>query len=394
MPLTDTGIKSLKAKTKDYKKADGKGLSLLIKTTGAKWWRFSYRYENKPKSISMGIYPDTPLKMAREKRDEARQMLAQGIDPSAARKALKATQAGIIKDSLNSITAEFLNQKIMEWDPVYFSKVEARLKNDVLPGLGNSPITDIKAVDILTILRKVEERGAVESAHRIKDVLGQIFRYAIATGRADRNPVPDLAGALRRSKEKHMAAITDPAKVAALLRTIDAYQGTFVVLRALQLAPLVFVRPGELRQAKWADINLETAEWRFKASKTHQDHIVPLSRQAIGILASLRPYSGHGRYVFPNNKSDALPMSSNAILSALRSMGVEKEEMTGHGFRAMARTMIAERLRYADVIIELQLAHQVRDVHGHAYNRTSFLDDRKEMMQQWADYLDELKNAV
>lgn len=393
MPLTDAGIRSLKAKDRDYKVADGNGLSILVMSSGTKYWRFAYRYNNKQKSLSMGRYPDTSLKLAREKRDEARQTLAQGADPSAARKSLKAIYSGMIKNSLNSIAADFLDMKKLEWDPVYFSKVEARLKNDVFPALGHMPITDIKASDILITLRKVEARGAIKSARRIKETLGQIFRYAIASGLADKNPIPDLAGALRRAKEKPMAAITDPEQAGILLRQIDAYNGTFIVTKALQLAPLLFVTPGELRQAEWADINLASAEWRFKASKTHQDHIVPLSRQAIAILKALQPYSGHGRYVFPSNKSDALPMSSNTILSALRSMDVGKEEMSGHGFRAMARTMIAERLRYEDVVIELQLAHQVRDIHGHAYNRTSFLEDRKLMMQEWADYLDELRNG-
>ncbi|MGH8491958.1 MAG: tyrosine-type recombinase/integrase [Moraxellaceae bacterium] len=391
MPLTDSEIRSLKAKDCDYKMADEKGLSLLVRKNGTKCWRFSYRYNSKQKSLSMGIYPDTPLKLAREKRGTARQLVDQGIDPSTARKAQKTILNGTAKNRLEVITADFLAMKKMEWDPAYFSKVEARLKKDALPALGNMPITDIKAPDILCALRKVQDRGHIESAHRIKEVLSQIFRFAIASGLADKNPIPDLAGALCRAKEKHMAAITDPEQAGDLLRQIDAYQGTFPVICALKLAPLVFVRPGELRQAEWANINFECAEWRFKASKTYQDHIVPLSRQAVAILKALQPYTGHGRYVFPSNKSDALPMSSNTILSALRVMGFEKDKMSGHGFRAMARTMIAERLRYPDVAIELQLAHQVRDIHGHAYNRASFLDDRKRMMQEWADYLDKLK---
>lgn len=390
MPLTDAGIKSLKAKARDYKVSDGKGLSLLVRSNGTKCWRFSYRFNSKPKSLSMGIYPDTSLKLAREKRDKARQLAAQGVDPSAARKAQKDILKGIAKNSLNTITADFMTMKKAEWDPAYYSKVEARLKEHILPSLGSIPISDINVIAIFPCLKKVADRGTIESAHRIKETLSQIFRFAIASGLTDKNPIPDLAGALPHSAEKHMAAIIDPEQVGDLLRRIEAYQGTFPVLCALKLAPLVFVRPGELRQAEWDDINLETAEWRFKASKTHQDHIVPLSHQAVAILKSLHPYTGHGRYVFPNNKSDALPMSSNTILSALRTMGFKKEEMSGHGFRAMARTMIAERLRYPDVVIELQLAHQIRDIHGHAYNRASFLEDRQRMMQDWADYLDSL----
>lgn len=392
MKLTDTKIKSLKAMDSDYKKTDGKGLTLIVKTTGTKVWQLSYRFKEKRKTLSLGSYPDTSLKMAREKRDDARQLLAGGIDPSTHRKEAKTAANDAIPNSFKSITLEFLDIRKQEWKPASFSKVADRLNKDVLPYLGNMPVADIKATDILPVLRKVQARGAIESAHRIKATLTQIFCYAIVTDRAERNPVPDLDGALIRSKEKPMAAITAPEKAGPFLRAIHTYNGSLTVQCALRLAPLVFVRPGELRQAEWKDINLDTAEWRFTASKTGTDHIVPLSRQAVDILKSIHPYSGHGRYVFPSNHSDALPMSSGTLLSALRSLGIEKEEMTGHGVRAMARTMIAERLGYPEGVIELQLAHQVRDIHGHAYNRTSFLEDRKRMMQDWADYLDKLKD--
>ncbi len=391
MSLSDTQCRNAKPKERDYRLKDEKGLTLLIKSTGGKWWRLDYTFVGKRKTLSMGTYPDTSLKMAREKRDETRQMIAKGIDPSANRKAAKAVQTGDVPNSFKLITLEWLAKKKSEWVEGYYSKVEARMKNDILPWLGDKPITEIKAVDILSPLRRIEERGAIETANRAREVISQIFRYAIATGRAERNPAPDLIGALARPQERHMAAITEPAQVGSLLRQIDGYSGTFIVRCALQLAPLVFVRPGELRKAQWKDINLDTAEWRFKASKTGHDHLVPLSRQAVEILKTIHPLTGHGLYVFPSARADERPMSDNAILSAFRRMGVDKEEMSGHGFRAMARTLLSEKLRYPDAIIEHQLAHQVRDVHGKAYNRTSFLDDRKIMMQDWANYLDNLK---
>ncbi len=393
MSLTDVKCRSAKPTDRDYNLADENGLCLLVKQTGSKWWRFNYSFAGKRKTLSMGVYPETTLKMAREKRDEARQMIASGIDPSANRKAEKAAQTGEIKDSFKTIMLEWLIKMKSVWVESHYSKIEARMKKDVLPWLGNRPITEIKAIDILQALQRIESRGAIETAHRTRENIGQIFRYAIATGRAERNPAPDLIGALSRPKENHMAAITEPLKVGELLRQMDAYTGTFIVRCALQLAPLVFVRPGELRQAEWKDINFETAEWRFKASKTNHDHIVPLSHQAIDILKNVFPYSGHGRYVFPSHRSDTRPMSNNAVLSAFRRMGIAIEEMSGHGFRAMARTLLAERLRFPDNIIEHQLAHQVRDVHGRAYNRTKFLDDRKKMMQDWADYLDNLRKG-
>ncbi len=393
MPLTDVKCRSAKPKESDYSLADENGLCLLVKQTGSKWWRFNYRFAGKRKTLSMGIYPETSLKMAREKRDEARQMILSGIDPSANRKAEKSAQTGEIKDSFKIITLEWLIKMKSEWVDSHYSKIEARMKNDILPWLGHMPIKEIKPMDILQALKRIESRGAIETARRACENIGQIFYFAILTGRAERHPAPQLVRSLSKPKEKHMAAITEPLKVGELLRQMDTYTGTFIVRCALQLAPLVFVRPGELRQAEWNDINLDTAEWRFKASKTHQDHIVPLSHQAVDILKSIYPYSGHGRYVFPSHRSDTRPMSNNAVLSAFRRMGIAIEEMSGHGFRAMARTLLAERLRYPEIIIEHQLAHQVRDVHGRAYNRTKFLDDRKKMMQDWANYLDNLREG-
>lgn len=394
MALTDTNCRNLKSKATDYKVADEKGLCLLVKKeTSAKYWRFNYTFEGKRQTLSMGTYPETGLKAAREKRDDARKLIANGINPSIQRKAAKIAEPGEIEDSFRALALEWLAVKEHEWAASHFSKIKARMLKDVIPFLGDIQITALKVPQILKVLREIESRGAVETAHRTKYDISQVIRYAIQTGRAENNPADHLVGVLKSPKEKHMAAITEPKQVGELLRQMDGYQGSFVVRCALALAPLVFVRPGELRQAEWAHIDLEKGEWRFKASKTHQDHIVPLSRQAIAILKSLQPFSGHGRYVFPSPRTDEKSMSNNAILAAFRRMAIDKDEMTGHGFRAMARTLLSERLRYPDGTIEHQLAHQVRDVHGRAYNRTSFLDDRKIMMQHWADYLDNLREG-
>lgn len=320
-------------------------------------------------------------------------MIANEINPSVNRKAAKAAQTGDVINSFKEITLEWLAIKKEEWVASHFCKVESRMHRDVLPWLGKITIKEISAPDILEVLRRIEKRDAVETARRASQNISQIFKYAILTKRAIVNPAAGLSGALKKHKERHMAAVTEPDEVGDLLRQLETFQGTFTVRSALMLAPLVFVRPGELRHAEWKDINFDKAEWRFMASKTNRSHIVPLSRQAISLLKELYPLTGHGRFLFPCQRTDEKPMSNNAILAAFRRMGIGKDEMTGHGFRAMARTLLAERLRYDDGIIEHQLAHQVRDVHGRAYNRTRFLDDRKIMMQHWADYLDNLREG-
>lgn len=393
MTLTEAACKSYKPRDTDYKVADQNGLSLLVKTNGAKWWRFSFSFDGKRKTLSMGTYPETSLKQAREKRDETRRMITSGIDPSANRKAIKAAQTGEVVDSFKVIALEWLALQKGKWVESHYCKVESRMHRDVLPWLGNTAIREVKASEILKVLRRIEERDAIETSRRALQNISQVFKYAKATDRAHFNPAPDLIILLKKPKEQVMAALTEPDKVGALLRQIDTFQGTFTVRCALMLAPLVFVRPGELRQAEWKDINFETALWSFNASKTHQGHIVPLSCQAIAILKELYPLTGHGRFLFPCQRTDEKPMSNNAILAAFRRMGIGKDEMTGHGFRAMARTMLSEQLEYDDGIIEHQLAHRVRDVHGRSYNRTSFLAKRKVMMQHWADYLDNLREG-
>lgn len=394
MPLSDTQCKTAKPQEKQYKMTDEKGLCLLVATTGGKWWRFNYRFEQKHKTLSMGIYPEISLKQARERRDEARKLVAAGVDPGVNRKATKAAKTGEITNSFEIVAREWYAKQAPTWAPSHGEKIIRRLERDLFPWLGHLPISAITAPEILEALRRVEDRGAVETAHRVHQNCGQIFRYAIATGRASHNPAPDLKGALPPVKQTHLAAITDPKAIGDLLRAIDSYQGFLVTKSALRLAPLFFVRPGELRAAEWAEFDLEGAEWNIPAErmKMREPHLVPLSSQAIAILQELHPLTGTGRYVFPSARTNQRPMSDNAILAALRRMGFTKDEMSGHGFRAMARTILDEVLQVRPDFIEHQLAHAVRDPNGRAYNRTAHKAERHKMMQLWADYLDQLKD--
>lgn len=331
------------------------------------------------------------LAKARARRLEARELLADGADPSAVRKARMAQASDTAANSFAVIAREWIAKVSKNWAATHSSKVIARLENDLFPYIGTRPIREITAPELLAALRKIEKRGAIDTAHRARQTAGQVFRYAIATGRASRDTAGDLHGALASVRGGHFAAATEPVAVAGLLRAIDGYSGSFPVQCALRLAPLVFVRPGELRAAEWKDIDLDAAEWRFTAAKTGVAHIVPLARQAVMILRELHPLTGRGRYVFPSARSFTRPMSDNALLAAMRRMGIEKSEMTGHGWRATARTMLDELLHFPPHIIEHQLAHAVRDPLGRAYNRTAHLAERKAMMQRWADYLDELR---
>ncbi len=393
MPLTNTAINNAKPDTKTVRMFDGGGLYLEVSPAGGKWWRLKYRYDGKEKRISLGVYPDISLKDARQRRDDARKLLANGVDPGENRKAVKAAKAESSANSFEVVAREWFSKKAQSWAASNADKIIARLENDAFPWLGTRPISEITAPEVLKILRRVEDRGAVESAHRVRNYCGQIFRYAIATGRTDRDPSADLKGALPSPTKKHRAAITDPKAIAELLRAIDSYQGYFVTKCALRLAPLFFVRPGELRKAEWTEIDLEKAEWNIPAErmKMRDPHLVPLATQAVEILTELHGLTGEGRYVFPGARTNGRPMSDNAVLAALRRMGFAKDEMSGHGFRAMARTILDEVLQVRPDFIEHQLAHAVKDPNGRAYNRTAHLVERRKMMQQWADYLDKLK---
>ena len=392
MPLTDLEIRKAKHSDKPYRMSDEKGLFLLVHPNGSKYWRQKYRFGGKEKLLAFGVYPEVSLTEARERRDAARKLLANGADPGEVKKAQKADDKLRAENPFEIVCREWLEAKRAVASPAQVKKAKARLEKDVFPWLGGRPVNEITAPEILAVLRRIDARGARYTAHRAKSEISQVFRYAIATGRAERDPCPDLRGAIPPAKSEHMASITDPEGVAELLRAMDAFSGTFPVQCALRLAPLLFVRPGELRQAEWKDINLERGEWRFLVSKTNTDHLVPLSTQAVAILRELHPLTGQGRYVFPGARDTKVPMSNATVNAALRRMGYDtRTEITGHGFRAMARTILHEELHQKPEVIEHQLAHQVPDTLGNAYNRTRFLKERTVMMQIWADYLDRLK---
>lgn len=391
MPLTDARVRNAKPGEKALKLFDERGLYLEISPSGGKWWRLKYRFEGKEKRLSLGVYPDVRLKDARERRDRARRLLSEGVDPSANRKAQRSASSNQAANSFEVIAYEWFKRHSPNWVPSHASRIIRRLERDIFPWVGRVPIAEVTAPQLLEVLRRIEDRGALETAHRALQNCGQVFRYAVATGRTERDPTGDLRGALPPVKPGHFSAITDPAQVGEMLRVIESYQGTVSVRCALRLASLVFVRPGELRHARWNDIDLDSAEWHYIVTKTNTPHIVPLSTQAVEALKELEPLTGGGRYVFPSARSVDRPMSDNAILAAMRRMGIEKSEMTGHGFRAMARTILDEVLGFRPDYIEHQLAHAVRDPNGRAYNRTAHLAERRKMMQAWADYLDELK---
>ena len=390
--LTDIGVKNLKSKDKPYKQPAGNGLHIMVKPDGSKFWVFRYRFEGKENSLSMGRYPQTSLAKAQQKVIAAQTLIADGANPSHQRKAEKTTNKSKAANSFEVIAREWAQTFFVTKSELHKVRTLRRLEVYIFPWLGDKPITNITAPEVLEVVKRPQNQNKLETAHRALQVTGQIFRYAVQTGRAVRDVTADLRGALPPAETKHMAAFTEPKEVAELLRAIDGFQGTFTVECALRLAPLVFTRPSELRRAKWADIDLEAGEWRYIVSKTKTDHIVPLSKQAIQILKDIHPFSAHGEFVFQGGHDPKKAMSEAAINAALKRMGYNTQtQITGHGFRAMARTILHERLNIDPHIIEHQLAHAVPDNLGGAYNRTKFLEQRKAMMQQWADYLDELK---
>lgn len=393
MALTDVKVRNIKPKEKPIKVTDGEGMYLLVSPRGGKCWRLKYRFEGKEKVLALGTYPEVSLFEAREKRLAARKALANGVDPGAARRAQKLARADRAENSFEIVAREWWERFKPTWTEGHALTILARLEQNIFPWLGGSPIAEIEAPDLLAALRRVEARGALETAHRVKTICGQVFRYAIATGRAKRDIAADLKGAMPPATVRSHAAIIDPKEVALLLRDIDGYKGGFVVRCALRFAPLVFVRPGELRQAEWSEIDFEAEQWNIPAPRMKMKvaHIVPLSAQALDILRELQPFTGTSRYIFPSGRSFQRCMSENAVNAALRQMGYDKDVMTGHGFRAMARTILDEVLQIRPDYIEQQLAHAVHDPNGRAYNRTVHLPERRKMMQTWADYLDGLK---
>jgi integrase len=396
----DQGPKFVKT-DKPYKLFDGGGLYLEVDPSGGKYWRFKYRFP-KEKRISLGVYPEVGLADARKERDKCRKQIADGIDPGVNRKAQKAARVGNAANSLEVVAREWLNQFIDPKAESHKKRVYARFENDIFPYLGSRPIAEITPMELLGVIKKIEDRGAGDTAHRTLGSCGQVFRFGIATGRCERDITADLRGSLKPVEEQHFAAVTTPEEIGGILRAIDVYKGTFVVQSAFRLAPLVFVRPGELRTAKWQAIDLEEAQWALKLSKRDDSKgrredvddylIVPLSRQALEILRAVHALTGDDEYVFPGARDHNRPMSENAILTAIRRMGIPKDQMCGHGFRATARTILAQELHIRQDLIEHQLGHQVIDPNGRAYNRATFLPERSLMMQHWADYLDKLKS--
>ena len=390
--LTDTTIRKIKPGEKPLKLSDEKGMFLLVTPAGGKLWRMKYRIDGKEKLLALGAYPEVTLADARQRRDDARKLLSNGVDPGDHRKAQKAAKTERAGNSFEVVAREWYVGHEPHWAKSHADKIIQRLEKDVFPWLGGRPIAEITAPELLAALRRIESRGALDTAHRALQNCGQVFRYAVATGRAERDPSGDLRGALPPAKKGHFAAITEPLKVGALLRAMDDVSAGFVVKCALRLAPLLFVRPGELRVAEWSQIDLDKAEWRYTVTKTKTEHLVPLATQAVAILRELHPLTGHSRYVFPGARTNGEPMSGGAVNVALRRAGYNtRDEQTGHGFRAMARTILHQELGIPPEVIEHQLAHRVPDALGAAYNRTRFLVQRREMMQAWADYLDKLK---
>lgn len=388
--LTETAVKAAKATEKPRKLFDERGLFLLVTTNGSRLWRLKYRFDGREKLLAIGAYPDVGLKRAREKRDEARKLIADGVDPGAKRQAEKTAAA----DTFEAVGREWMALQRQKLTPSTFEKNLHFLEDFLFPYLGRSPIAKIKAPELLATLKRVESRGRHETAHRVRAIAGSVFRYAIVTGRADRDASADLRGALAPVVTRHRAAITDPVRIGDLLRAIDAYRGQPSTEAALKLAPLTFVRPGELRAAQWSELHLdgEHPEWRIPKArmKMDEEHVVPLSNQAVAVFREIEPLTGGGKYVFPSLRGGHRPISDNTVNVALRNMGFAREEMTGHGFRAMASTCLNEQ-GYPPDVIELQLAHAERNEVRSAYNRAKRMTERRKMMQAWADYLDGLR---
>jgi integrase len=392
MGTSDTAIKKARPREKQYKIYDEKGLYCLVTPAGGKLWRLKYRFGGMEKTLSIGKYPDISLKIARTYRDEARSLLAQSIDPSAAKQAEKVAEAG--KDSFEAIAREWHGRQLNAWAESTAKDAIQRLEKNIFPFIGGRGANDITPPELLAVLRRMESRGAHETAKRVRALCGQVFRYAISTGRCERDPAADLQGALTKVVPSHFAAVTDPAGVGQLLRAIDGFEGTLTVQIALKLSPLLAVRPGELRHAQWSEFDLDKALWSIPAEKMkkRRDHLIPLSAQALILLEEIRPLTdrSNGSFVFPSIRTRSRPMSENTINAALRRLGYSKEQMTAHGFRSMFSTILNEQ-GWSPDWIEMQLAHSPKDAVRSAYNRAAYMDERTKMMQHWADYLDGLR---
>lgn len=400
--LSALEVKNAKARVTPYKLADGGGLHLLVGADGSRRWRYNYRFAGKHKTLALGVYPETTLADARMAHRSARDLLKQGADPSHTRAVEKAMGFVLAAETFEAVGREWFERHMENMSESYHDRTKRILEKDLYPRLGNRPIAQIEAPELLAVLRKIESR-TVDIAHRAKQAAGQIFRYALSTGRAQRDPSADLKGALKSKHKQHYAAITDPEGLGRLLVAIDGYSGSEVVRAALQINALTFQRPGLVRAMEWEHVDLDIGMWSVpaeamqkthKAGAGHRPHVVPLSRQAVEILNELLKFTGRARYIFPNGRGPSRPLSDNGMRAALRTMGYSKEQMTPHGWRATARTLLDESLHWRVDYIEHQLAHAVRDPNGRAYNRTAFIQQRIEMMQAWADYLDELRKSA
>lgn len=400
MALTDTFVRQTKELGKH---ADGQGLYLLVKD-GGKYWRMDYRFAGKRKTLALGVYPAVSLAKARKKREEAREKLADGVDPSMAKRTEKITSRIAAGNTFEAVAREFNSNQAASWSQDHADSWMRRMEKDAFPYIGRLTLPDITAPILLDVLRRVEKRGVHYTAHTLRQCMGQVFRYGVQTGRCERNPVADLQGALKPYTVKHMAAVLEPHKAGELLRAIDSYTGQASTKAALKLSALFFQRPGNIRSAEWAWVNLDdamltipsSAMKRRKQEKINgRPHFIPLAPQAIAILSELHPLTGHGRYLFPSLRTGERPMSDGTINAALRRMGFDDDEMTAHGFRAMARTLMIERIPgiHADVI-EAQLAHGKSGPLGAAYDRAEFMEQRRKMMSEWANYLDKLRTGA
>jgi integrase len=391
--LTAVTVRTARFEDRARKLFDGAGLYLHLQESG-KYWRLKYRWGGKERLLALGVYPDVPLQEARQRRDDARELLARGIDPMAHRRAARAATVEASASTFEVIAREWFEsvhqRRVVS---THAGRNLRRLELYIFPALGRRPIAEIAPTELLAALRRVVDAGHVETAHRLRSLCGQILRYAITTGRANRDIAADLRDALPTASTTHHPAIVSPAEIPELLRAIDGYGGYPATRNALKLASLVFVRPGELRKAEWEDFNLGVCEWDYRPSKGGAPVVLPLPRQAVAVLREMESLSGRGKYVFPSVRGKGRPMSENTVNAALHRLGY-KDVMTGHGFRAMARTVLVERLNFPAEYVEHQLAHTVRDPLGRAYNRTTFLEQRQQMLQAWADYLDELRNMT
>jgi integrase len=397
MPLSDTAIRNAKPQGKPYKMYDAGGLFLIVTPAGGKWWRFKYRFGGKEKLLSLGVYPDVGLKDARRRRDDARELLAQDVDPSAQRQAAKSEAVAVEAakgQTFEAVARDWYGKKRCAWTPGHQKKILLRLENQLFPYLGNVPLADLEAADFLAAIQKAEARGAIETAHRLAQLCGQVTRYARISGIVKHDAAAGLTEALAPVQTRHYAAITDPAAIGRLLRDIDAYQGEPTICHALRILPYVFVRSGELRAAAWEEIDLEAATWVIPAGrmKMRRPHTVPLAPQVVKLFRSMREFSGPAGLVFPSTFSATRCISDMGLLNALRRMGYGKEVMTIHGFRGMASTLLNEQ-GYRPDVIEAQLAHGEKNAVRAAYNHAEYLPERKAMMQEWADYLDNLRES-